>query len=132
MSKRLAVKLSEKPSPEINNNLILQIMEDLNLFTEIYIISAEFNLLRSKIRLLHQSLQKGPMKSSVRGLLTFLKRWPKKKIWLRISSILQKFMHENNVFTLKKNKIIEANRFVGHSCILTAFKIGTALPIKKE
>ena len=77
MSKRLVIKLPTKTPPEISQNLILQIMEDLNLFTEIYIISAEFNLLRSKVRLLHQSLPKESLKSSVRGLLTFLKRCPK-------------------------------------------------------
>ena len=119
-------------SPEINSGLILQIMEDLNLYTEIYILSAEFNLIRSKLRLLHQSLGKGQLKSSVRGLLTFLKRWPKKKIWLRISTILKKFTLDGAIPSLKKQRIIESNRFVGHSNILLALTTPTKLQIKNE
>jgi hypothetical protein len=132
MTKTLSLKNVKKSPPEINNNLLLQIMEDLNTFTEIYVISAEFNLLRSKLRLLHQSMPKSDLKSVVRGLLTFLKRWPKKRIWLKISTILQRFMKDYEINSLKKIRIIEANRFVGHSNILTAFKIETNLPIKKE
>jgi hypothetical protein len=125
-------KVTLKNPPETNKNLILQIMEDLNLFTEIYILSAEFNLLRSKLRLLHQSLDKGPQKSIVRGLLTFLKRWPKKKIWLRISTILKNFTSKNEITTLRKSRIIESNRFVGHSNILIALTKPQLLSIKKE
>ena len=119
-------------SPEINDRLVLQIMEDLNLYAEIYILTAEFNLLRSKIRLLHQSLPKGELKSSVRGLLTFLKRWPKKKIWLRISSIMGKFMKNKGVKTLYKRRVIENNRYVGHANILAALNGPEILSIKRE
>ena len=122
---------SKTPQP-VNHALILQIMEDINLFAEIYILSAEFNLLRSKIRLLHQSLPKGTLKSTVRGLLTFLKRWPKKKIWLRISTILKDYTSKNNINSLYKKRIIENNRFIGHANVLAALNGPTILSIKNE
>ena len=116
----------------VNHELLKQIMEDLNLFLEVFILTAEFNLLRSKLRLLHQTLPNGQDKSAVRGLLTYLKRWPKKKIWLKVSTILQRFLKTSQIGTLRNKRIIENNRFVGQSDILNILNKPNPLAIKEE
>ena len=100
------------------DNVLKQIMEDLNLFVEVFIIDAKLPLLRSKLRLLHQNLEKGEIKILTRGLLTFLTRWPKKKIWLRVGTIISKYTKINGLTTLERTKILNSNRFVNSEEIL--------------
>ena len=100
--------------------LLRETLEDLNLYIEHFIGSRKIELLRSKLRFLHQNLNKGDLKSLVRGILTYLNRWPAKKVWLRVATIVQKYTTDNKVASLQKLRIIENNRFVGHGSVLLA------------
>jgi hypothetical protein len=115
-----------------NKKLLLEILEDLNLYIEHFIGTKNLELIRSKLRLLHQKLEKGNLKSQVRGALTYLNRWPLKKVWLRLSTIIQMFTTHNQIKTLYKRRILENNRFIGHGAVLTILKNQTPLAIKME
>ena len=113
----MIVTLAKKTEDKV---LLRETLEDLNLYLEHFIGSKNLDLLRSKLRFLHQNLTKSDLKSLVRGILTYLKRWPTKKIWLRVATIMQKYTTDNNITSLQKRKIIENNRFVGHGSVLKA------------
>jgi hypothetical protein len=116
-----------------NNNVLKQVMEDLNLYAEVFIIDAKLPLLRSKLRLLHQTLEKGEIKILTRGLLSFLTRWPNKKIWLRIGTIIGKYAKAYGVSTLERLRILNTNRFVNSDEILEVLTSQkTMLCIKNE
>ena len=121
----------EKITPE-NKKLLVEILEDLNLYIEHFIGTKNLDLIRSKLRLLHQKLEKGNLKSQVRGALTYLKRWSLKKVWLRLSTIIKMFTTQHQIKTLHKRRIIENNRFVGHGEVLSSLKTSSTLEIKME
>ena len=112
------IKNLEKTSALSTSNVLKQIMEDLNLFVEVFILDAKLPILRSKLRLLHQNLEKGEIKILTRGLLTFLTRWPKKKIWLRVGTIIGKYTKTMGISTLERLRILNTNRFVNPDEIL--------------
>ena len=112
--------------------LLREILEDLNLYIEHFIGTEKIDLIRSKLRLLHQTLKKGEIKSLVRGILTYLKRWSTKKVWLRLSTIIQMYTSKHQIKTLKKKRIIENNRFIGHGEVLAVLSTTKPLAIKNE
>ena len=114
------VKYKSRKSISAYDCVLKQIMEDLNLFTEIFLLDAKLPLLQSKLRLLHQNLEKGELKRLTRGLLTFLTRWPKKKVWLRIGTIVDKYTKNKGINTLERIRILNTNRFVNSDSILEA------------
>ena len=116
--------------PAIEAGLLKQIMEDLNIFAETFILDAKLGLLRSKLRLLHQTLDKGELKSLTRGLLTFISRWPKKKCWLRIGTIVKKYTELYKINSLNRFKILNAQRFISSEKILKILNSNKPLSIK--
>jgi hypothetical protein len=105
-------------------------MEDLNIFGETFIMDAKLGLLRSKLRLLHQTLEKGEIKSLTRGLLTFISRWSKKKCWLRIGTIVKKYTEIHNEPNLQRLKILNTNRFISSENILGVLNSPEMLSLK--
>ena len=112
--------------------LLREILEDLNLYIEHFIGTEKIELLRSKLRFLHQKISRGELKSLIRGTLTYLKRWPLKKVWLRLSTILQNYTSKNKIKSLNKIRIIENHRFMGHGAVLTVLNGPKTLAIKHE
>ena len=67
-----------------------QIIDDLTNFILKYELEVNPELLRNKLRFLHQKTSPGPIKSKIRGILNMFTRWGAQKIITDIFEILQK------------------------------------------
>ena len=105
-------------SEEEASPLLIQTLEDLNSFTEKHILDAEIEILRNKLRFLHQILPKGEDKKRVRGTLIYLKRWNREKSWVRITTTVMKLMDKYDIEDLDAKRIICETRFVRPSTVL--------------
>jgi hypothetical protein len=67
-----------------------QILEDITHFIIKYENKVDPELLRCKIRFIHQTIAPGKMKTKIRGILNMFTRWSAEKILTYIFEIIQK------------------------------------------
>ena len=78
------------------NSISEQTLEDLTVFLLRYEINVDPELLRSKLRFIHQKISPGLIKKQIRGILNMFTRWGVEKILSDIFEIIQKADENKN------------------------------------
>ena len=87
-----------------------QITSDIDEFLQREGFKMNRDLLRSKLRYLHQSLPKGEIKSVTRGLLIRLKRLKDMELVTRVIDVIKSVRFTNK--TTKSNRKLTLSRFI--------------------
>ena len=94
------------------NTIYEQILEDLTVFLLRYEISVDPELLRSKLRFIHQKISPGITKKRIRGILNMFTRWAAEKILSDLFELVQNAdENKNKSLTIIKPELL-SNEFL--------------------
>ena len=93
-------------------------LQDMNWYLTHHIHDAQEPILRTKILILYRTCDDARVKSKLRGLLGFLKRWKPIRVYLKIAAIMEAITMGKDTEFMSQGPEIYVKRFVKGSNVL--------------
>ena len=108
-----------EPLQNEKNKIIYQCWNSIDTMIKEHSIGAQKAVAVSLLRTLHQTLDAGPLKSRVRGILCFAGRWDRVRTMVKICEILQDLQKEFGLLYI--SGVVEKGRLAEPADILLDF-----------